>query len=384
MVSTWPSPSRRSAVDPFRVMEVMRAAEERAATGKDVLHLEVGQPSTSAPAGVLAAAHHALDNDVLGYTTAKGHLPLRECIAQHYDDWYQTSVDPEHVIITTGASGAFVLAFLAAFDAGDRVVVPSPGYPCYRNMLGAFGVDVVDLPTTVDTRFQPTPELLEPLLPFDGLVLASPSNPAGTMIGAEDLVRLTEFCERNHVRLISDEIYHGITFAEPATTANTSSSSAIVVQSFSKYFSMTGWRLGWIVAPPDLVQRLERLGQNMAIAAPTLAQVAACAAFDCHDELEANVDRYRTNRQLLLDGLPAAGMDKLAPADGAFYVYADVSAFGDSMELSAQWLDQLGIASTPGTDFDLHRGRDFIRFSYAGDTEAIAMAVGRLQRHLLA
>ncbi len=377
---SWPQPSIRSGVDPFRVMEVMRAAEERAATGKDVLHLEVGQPSTPAPAGVLAAAHAALDNDVLGYTTAKGLAELRSRIAQHYDDWYDQSVDPEQIIVTTGASGAFVLAFLAAFDLGDRVVVPSPGYPCYRNMLGAYGVEVIDLLTTADTRFQPTPELLEPLLPFDGLVIASPSNPAGTMIGADELAILGSWCHENKVRLISDEIYHGITFGYPADTAIASSDSAIVAQSFSKYFSMTGWRLGWIVAPDELVQPLERLGQNLAIAAPTLAQVAACAAFDCHEELQANVKRYRTNRQLLLDGLPKAGIDKLAPADGAFYVYADVSSHGDSLELSTRWLSELGIAATSGLDFDPSRGRDFVRFSYAGDTDDIAEALQRLEQ----
>ena len=379
MVS-WPHPSSRAAVDPFRVMEVMRAAEERAATGHDVLHLEVGQPATSAPAGVLEAAHRALDDNVLGYTTAKGLPQLRARIAEHYDSWYQHSIDPEQVIITTGASGAFVLAFLAAFDAGNRVVVPSPGYPCYRNMLGAYGVEVVDLLTTIDTRFQPTPELLEPLLPFDGLVVASPSNPAGTMIGGDELAELAGFCHENQVRLVSDEIYHGITYGEAAHTAIAHSTSAVVAQSFSKYFSMTGWRLGWIVAPPDLVTPLERLGQNFAIAAPTLSQVAACAAFDCHDELEANVARYQQNRQLLLDGLPKAGMDKLAPADGAFYVYADVSTLGDSRELSAQWLADLGIASTPGVDFDPARGTEFIRFSYAGDTADIAEAIRRLQK----
>ena len=358
----------------------MRAAEERAASGADVLHLEVGQPATPAPAGVIAAAHEALDSHVLGYTTAKGLPELRDRIATHYDDWYDVAVDPEQVLITTGASGAFVLAFLAAFDAGDRVVVPSPGYPCYRNMLGAFGVGVLDLPTTMATRFQPTPAVLEPLLPFDGLVVASPSNPAGTMIRQAELAELAAFCEANNVRLISDEIYHGITFGERAMTALATAPTSVVVQSFSKYFSMTGWRLGWIVAPKDLIDPIERLGQNLAIAAPTLAQVAACAAFDCHEELQANVARYRTNRQLLLDGLPEAGITSLAPADGAFYVYADVGHLGDSQQLSAQWLDDLGIAATSGVDFDPTRGHNFLRFSYAGSTAEITAAVDKLKR----
>lgn len=376
----WPQPSSRSGIDAFLVMELMNAAEQRADAGDDVLHLEVGQPATSAPKGVLAAAHLALDSDVLGYTTAQGIPELRQLIAQHYDDWYGQSITPGQVIVTTGATGAFVLSFLAAFDAGDRVVVPSPGYPCYRNTLRAFGVEVVDLPTTIDTKFQPTPELLEPLLPLDGLVVASPSNPAGTMIDAMCLAELAEFCEANQIRFISDEIYHGITYGESATTAVAHAPSSIVVQSFSKYFSMTGWRLGWVVAPDDLVSAIERLGQNLAISAPTLSQVAACAAFDCHDELQSNITRYSHNRQLLLEGLPKAGIDRLAPADGAFYIYADVSHLGiNSLDLSARWLSEIGVAASSGIDFDPTRGHDFIRFSYAGSTEEISEAVERLQ-----
>ncbi|MEE9414979.1 MAG: aminotransferase class I/II-fold pyridoxal phosphate-dependent enzyme [Acidimicrobiales bacterium] len=376
----WPQPSSRSGIDPFLVMELMHAAQQRAEAGDDVLHLEVGQPATPAPKGVIAAAHLALDNEVLGYTTARGIPELRKLIASHYDDWYGESVDPNQVIITTGATGAFVLSFLAAFDPGDRVVVPSPGYPCYRNALSAFDVQVVDLPTTLDTKFQPTPELLEPLLPLDGLVVASPSNPAGTMIAAADMTELANFCEAHQIRFVSDEIYHGITYGESATTALACAPSSIVVQSFSKYFSMTGWRLGWVIAPDDLTIPIERLGQNLAISAPTLSQVAACAAFDCHDELQANISRYSRNRQLLLEGLPKAGMDLLAPADGAFYIYADVSHMGiDSRDLSARWLSEIGVAASSGVDFDPTRGHEFIRFSYAGSAAEISEAVLRLQ-----
>ena len=284
--------SRRSGISPFYVMEVMRAAEERAAAGGDVLHLEVGQPSTPAPAGVIRAAHAALDSDVLGYTTAAGLEALRKRICEHYRSWYGTDVDPGRVVVTFGASGAFVLSFLAAFDAGDRVVVPTPGYPCYRNALQALNAEVVTLPTSAETRFQPSPELMEELCrrtgSVDGLVLASPSNPSGTMLDGPSLAAVSDWCATHGVRLVADEIYHGITYSEPAPTALSLDPDALVVNSFSKYFSMTGWRLGWVVAPADLVEPVRRLAQNFFVAAPTLSQMAAVAAFDCHDELQAN------------------------------------------------------------------------------------------------
>ena len=374
-----PAPSRRGDIPPFYVMEVMRATAEREAAGADVLHLEVGQPSTSAPTGAREAAHRVIDDDVLGYTTALGIEPLRHRISRHYDDWYGATVDPDRVAVTMGASGACVLAFLACFDVGDRVAVMSPGYPCYRNMLRAFDVEVVDVAVDATTRFQPTPELLDAYLPLDGLVVASPSNPTGTMIGPDEMSDLLSWCRRHGVRLISDEIYHGICFDQPGVTAWRDDGDAVVVNSFSKYFSMTGWRLGWLLTPPTLADRVERLAQNLFIAAPTVSQWAGLAAFDCTDELEANVARYRRNRDILLSGLPAAGLDRLAPADGAFYVWAATDHLAeDSQELCATWLTELGVAATPGIDFDPERGRGFVRFSFAGSEADMAEAVARL------
>ncbi|MXW97816.1 MAG: pyridoxal phosphate-dependent aminotransferase [Acidimicrobiaceae bacterium] len=376
--------SRRSDISPFYVMEVMRAAEEREAAGGEVLHLEVGQPSTPAPAGVIRAAKAALESDVLGYTTAAGLEPLRRRISEHYQSWYDVDIDPGRIVVTFGASGAFVLSFLAAFDAGDRVVVSSPGYPCYRNALQALNAEVVTLPTSAETRFQPSPDLLEDLVrrtgSVDGLVLASPSNPSGTMLDGPALAAVSDWCTAHGVRLVADEIYHGITFSDPAPTALGLNSDALVVNSFSKYFSMTGWRLGWVVAPDDLVEPVRRLAQNFFISAPTLSQIAAVAAFDCHEELQANVARYAANRSVLVEGLPAAGIDRLAPSDGAFYVYAAVDHLAtDSQALCRRWLDELGVAVTPGVDFDRAEGHRYARFSYAGATEDMAEAMRRLR-----
>jgi aspartate/methionine/tyrosine aminotransferase len=373
-------PAGRAGISPFHVMEVMRAAELRMAAGDEVLHLEVGQPSTPAPRAVIEAAHRALDDDVLGYTTATGIEPLRRRIAQHYLEWYGTIVDPDAVMLTVGASGAFVAAFMAAFDPGDRVVVPSPGYPCYRNALEVLGVEVVDLPTTIETRFQPTVEQLDALGSVAGLVLSSPSNPTGTMLDAERMEEITAWCRDREVWFVSDEIYHGITYGASAPTALQFDSDAIVINSFSKYFSMTGWRLGWVIAPPALRTALTRIGQNLTIAAPTLSQLAAVAAFDSHDECEANIARYARNRSILLDGLPAAGIDRLAPADGAFYVWAETDLLADdSQALCARWLDELGVAATPGVDFDPVDGHRYVRFSFAGAEADVAEAVARLR-----
>tara|TARA_Y100000768_G_scaffold382867_1_gene363970 strand:+ start:5513 stop:6658 length:1146 start_codon:yes stop_codon:yes gene_type:complete len=371
--------SNRSNIAPFYVMEVMRSAAERESTGKEVLHLEVGQPSTPAPLGARQNAIKAIEEEILGYTSAMGMEPLRERLSLHYLEWYKTEIPPSRIAITMGASGAFTLAFLACFESGDRVAVPTPGYPCYRNVLRALDVDVVDLPVGPETRFQPSPEGLESLGPIDGLVVASPSNPTGTMLLENELLEIVNWCQANEVRLISDEIYHGVTYGTAAPTAASFWEEAVVVNSFSKYFSMTGWRVGWLILPDTLVSPVERLAQNAFIAAASVSQHAALGAFDSHDELEINLDRYRTNRQILLEGLPSVGIGKLAPADGAFYIWAQVDHLcDDSQALAQQWLSELGIAVTPGIDFDPSEGHRFIRFSFAGSTREALETVEKL------
>ncbi|MDP7066851.1 MAG: aminotransferase class I/II-fold pyridoxal phosphate-dependent enzyme [Acidimicrobiales bacterium] len=360
-------------------MEVMRSAAERENAGQDVLHLEVGQPSTPAPAGARACAISAIENDILGYTSALGLDSLRERISAHYQDWYGAHVPPSRIAVTAGASGAFTLAFLACFEPGDRVAVPTPGYPCYRNVLRALDVEVVDLPVGPETRFQPSPSNLEAVGPLDGLVVASPSNPTGTMLLESELLELVSWCRREDIRLISDEIYHGITYGHPAPTVASHWDEAVVVNSFSKYFSMTGWRVGWLVLPETLVSPVERLAQNAFIAAASVSQHAALGAFDCTDELEVNLERYANNRKILLEGLPLSGISQLAPADGAFYIWAQVDHLcDDSQELAQVWLNDLGIAVTPGIDFDPTQGHRFIRFSFAGSSQEAQDTVDKL------
>lgn len=373
--------SRRGSVAPFIVMEVMRAANERAAAGGDVLHLEIGQPGTQAPRGVIAAAHAALDSDRLAYTDAFGIPPLREAIARWYRDHYGVSVPAERIAVTTGSSAGFLLGFLAAFEPGDRVALAAPGYPAYRNILRALDLVPVEIPTGPETRFQPTPALLAALdRPVKGLIVASPSNPAGTMLSPDALRDLALWCEANGVRLISDEIYHGIEFTSvKGQTALAFSDRAIIINSFSKYFSMTGWRLGWMVVPSELVRAAECLAQNLYISAPTLSQRAAIAAFDCTDEADGHVARYRRSRDLLLNELPRAGFDNLAPADGAFYVYADVSGLTDDSEAFCKHiLAETGVAITPGLDFDTERGHRYLRISFAAAEAEVAEAARRL------
>jgi aspartate/methionine/tyrosine aminotransferase len=376
-----PKLSRRGgAVEAFIVMDVMAAAAEKEATGETVIHLEVGQPSTPAPKAALAAAHAALDADRIGYVAALGMPALRERIARHYRESYGVDIEPERVIVTTGSSGGFPLAFLASFDAGDRVALAAPGYPAYRNILAALNLEAVDLPTSAADRYQPTVAALERAGPLAGLIVASPSNPTGTMVTRSELAALADWCEARDVRLISDEIYHGIVYEGQAATAAEVSSSAIVINSFSKYFSMTGWRVGWMVVPPDLVRPIERLAQNFFISVPTLSQHVALAAFDCRAELDGHVSRYRANRDLLMAGLPAAGLDRLTPAQGAFYLYADVSHLtNDSREFCRRMLREAGVATTPGVDFDRARGAGTLRISFAGSLAEMEEAVHRLE-----
>lgn len=371
----------RGQVPPFIVMDVMQSAADREAEGGDVLHLEVGQPSTSAPRGVIEAAKRALDQDKLGYTLAFGVPRLRERLAAHYRAWYGVDVPVERIAITKGSSAAFLLSFIAAFDPGDRVAMVSPGYPAYRNILTALGIEPVLMLSGPEHRYQPTPALLDALdKPVDGLILASPSNPTGTMVGADEMRALTEYCLAKGIRLVSDEIYHGIGYGHPWVSALESDPNALVINSFSKYFSMTGWRLGWMIVPPDMVRAVECLAQNMFISSPTLSQYAAIAAFDCHEELEANIKRYARNREVLLNDLPSAGFADLAPADGAFYVYANVADLtNDSVDFCRRMLAETGVACTPGLDFDPDRGHATIRFSFAGSTEDMVEACKRMK-----
>lgn len=371
--------AQRGLIDPFIVMDVMRAANDLAAAGEDVVHLEVGQPGTPAPQRVIAAAQRALQEELLGYTDSLGMPELRQRIARHYSDFYEVAVDPSRIVVTTGSSGGFLLAFISAFEPGDRVALAAPGYPAYRNILTALGVEPVLLETTAADRFQPTPGLLAAAGALDGLILASPSNPTGTMVGRAALEALVTWCRKNGVRLISDEIYHGITYGAPGVTAAGLDSDAVVINSFSKYFSMTGWRLGWMVVPEELLRPIECLTQNLFISPPTLSQHAGIAAFDSADELADNVARYTRNREILLDRLPKAGFDRLAPADGAFYIYADIAHLtNDSPEFCRRMLAEAHVAATPGVDFDPFSGHKFVRFSFAGTERDMMAACARL------
>ncbi|MFB7877679.1 MULTISPECIES: pyridoxal phosphate-dependent aminotransferase [unclassified Nocardia] len=380
--------SRRSTIPPFYVMDVWKAAAERARSHGDVLVLAAGQPSTQAPAPVLRATRAAIDHELLGYTETFGILPLREAIAGHHSETYGYDVHPDEVVVTTGSSGAFTLIFLAAFDAGDTVVVARPGYPAYRNTLTALGCRVVELDCGPQTRFQPTVDMLEALPePPAGLVVASPANPTGTMIDPAELAALARWCEQHGTLLISDEIYHGITYGASTPTASAweFSRDAVVIGSVSKYFSMTGWRLGWMLAPADLRPALQRLASNMTVCPPAISQYAAVHAFgpEAKDELDGHVRRYAANRALLLEGLPALGITDLAPADGAFYAYADITHLtDDSRAWCAEVLAETGVALAPGLDFDTVHGDRTVRFSFAGATDDIAAALDRLGRFL--
>ena len=371
--------SRRAAIDPFIVMEVLRAANERAASGGDIIHMEVGQPSTPAPRKVLEAAKRALDSDLIGYTDALGLPALRSRIARHYRDFYGADVPAERIAVTTGSSGGFLLSFLAAFDPGDRVALAMPGYPCYRHILTALGLEPVLIETGPETKYQPDIAALEKIDGrLDGLLLASPSNPVGAVVPPAELHTIAAWCAGKGVRLISDEIYHGITYGLAAGTA-ANDSGAIVINSFSKYFSMTGWRLGWMVLPADLVKPVERLTQNFFISAPALSQLAGIAAFDAEDELQANIARYGRNREILLNDLPKAGFDDLISTDGAFYIYANVARLtNDSLDFCQRMLVETGVAATPGIDFDPARGRHFMRFCFSGATKDMVEAARRL------
>lgn len=378
--------SGRSDVPPFMVMDVMAAAARIEAAGGHVIHMEVGQPAAAAPKPAIAAAQASLRDGRIDYTSALGIPTLRARIARHYFEAYGCPVDAERIIVTTGSSGGFILAFLAMFEPGDRVAVTVPGYPPYRHILTALGCEPVLIETASDTRHALTGEALiaaHRKAPLKGVLVGSPANPTGTMMSREALSGLMAAAESAGIRFISDEIYHGLDYAFPAVTAAELSPRALVINSFSKYFCMTGWRVGWMVVPQSLVRPIERLQQNLSISVPTLSQIAAEAAFDGAAEMETIKRGYQENRRILIEGLPKAGLTKFLPADGAFYLYADVSDFtSDSFAFASEMLEKAHVAATPGVDFDPIHGRSFIRFSYARSAEDMQEAVARIARWL--
>jgi aspartate/methionine/tyrosine aminotransferase len=374
--------SKRSDVPPFIVMDVMAAAAQCEARGAHIIHMEVGQPAAPAPKTAIMAAQAALAQGRLGYTECLGIPSLRKRIARHYGEMYDLGLDPARVVVTTGSSGAFVLAFLALFEPGDRVALANPGYPPYRHILSALGCEPVLIETSSDTRWALSAKALiaaHQRAPLKGVVIASPANPTGTMIDADALSRLIAIAEAEGIRVISDEIYHGLDYAFAAETAANVSDRVVVINSFSKYFCMTGWRVGWMVVPENLVRPIDRLQGNLAISVPTLAQIAAEAAFEGREEMQAVKHGYEENRRILTEGLPKTGLDKFLPVDGAFYLYADISRFSDdSLDFAKRMLNEAGVAATPGIDFDPVNGKHFLRFCYAGSADEMREAVARI------
>ncbi|UES50775.1 pyridoxal phosphate-dependent aminotransferase [Roseibium aggregatum] len=381
-------PSRRSDVAPFIAMDVLAEAARLEAQGRKIIHMEVGQPSAPAPKAALDMARKALDHGRLGYTEALGIRPLREALAAHYRTTYGVDVPVERIMATTGSSAGFNLAFLAAFDPGDRIVLTAPGYPAYRNILKALGLVAVEIEVGEETRWSLTPAHLEEAQkegPVKGVLVASPANPTGTMMTADALEDLIRYCDEAGIWFISDEIYHGLCYDGEEKTALETSQNVIIVNSFSKYYCMTGWRIGWLVLPEQLVRPTERIAQSLYISPPELSQIAAGAALNSVQELEAVKAGYAANRALLLDGLPKIGLDKLLPVDGAFYIYADISRFSsDSLDFARRMLHEAGVAATPGVDFDPVHGHEFLRFSFAGAHDDMKLALEKLRGFLKA
>ncbi len=374
------TPSKRSEVAPFIVMDVLDRANAIAAAGRTVFHLEAGQPGTKAPKLALEAAARALGSDALGYTEALGRPALRQRIAKHYAQVYGVQIAPERVVVTGGSSAGFVLAFLAMLDQGQTLAMANPGYPAYRNIAHALGLVPRLITCREAMQFRLTADAVAEAGDIDALLIASPANPSGTVIGERDLRGIVEHCTRRGVKLISDEIYHGITYGPRAQTALAFSDDVVVINSFSKYFSMTGWRIGWMVVPESLVRPIERLTQNFYISPPTISQTAALAALDANEELDGHVRTYARNRERLLKALGEAGFGTIAPADGAFYVYANVSPFGlDATAFTKALLDETGVAATPGNDFDPVEGDRWVRFSYAGSANEVDRAADALR-----
>jgi len=374
--------STRGAVDPFIVMDVMEAARQAEAAGRHIIHMEVGQPATPAPLGARNALRDSLNATAMGYTVALGLHELRGKISELYGEWYDVDLDPNRVIVTSGSSAGFLLSFTSLFDTGDRVGIGAPGYPSYRQILKALDLTAVDIPTSSANKFQPHPSDFEDLS-LNGLLVASPSNPTGTMLTRRELGALIEATERSEAAFISDEIYHGIEYETKAVSALEITNNCYVINSFSKYFSMTGWRVGWMVVPENHIRQVERLAQNMFICAPHASQVVALAAMECREELTAYQAVYQKNRRLMIEGLPKAGFDRIAPPDGAFYIYADISHLtSDSLSFAREILQEAGVAVTPGLDFDTQRGAGSLRFSYAGSSEDIQEGLHRLTQFM--
>ncbi len=381
-----PQPAHRSNISAFIVMDVMAAAAQKLADGEAVVHLEVGEPATPTPALARAAVVKALEGGALGYTPALGLWPLRQRIARHYQETQGITIAPERICITAGSSAAFILAFLAAFDAGDRIAVQTPGYPAYRNTTAALNLEPVILETSAATRWAPTPKMIRAAhasAPLRGVLIASPNNPTGTVIGREDMQDLANVCRDLGLWLISDEIYHGLCFGTQETSALSVNDDAIIINSFSKYWCMTGWRVGWMVGPECLLRPIECLMQNLFICAPHLSQIAALAAMDAQDELEEVKSAYARNRSILMDALPRLGFREILPMDGAFYAYCNIERWSqDSLAFSQKLLKETGIAATPGLDFDPARGHRYIRFSSAGNAQDMYAAVHALEKWL--
>ena len=377
--------SQSSEIPAFLAMQVMDQANQMQAAGGDLVHLEVGQPSSPPPAAVCRALKDSLGHiSSHGYSVAMGNPALRQRIAEHYQDWYQISTDWQKIAITPGSSLGFVIAFLSAFDRGDRIAIASPGYPAYLNSMLALGITPQLLPARATQNWKPDLEALAANgdIP-DGLLLASPANPTGVVMRDNELEAVCRWCDQHGVRLIMDEIYHGLSFDERAQSALAFTDNAIIINSFSKYFCMTGWRLGWVVLPDDLVQTAERLAQNLYISAPTNNQMGAIAAFDCYNELDTHIPRYQENRDFLYNGLPKIFLGDHAPSNGAFYLYADVSALtDDSVAFAGRLLAETGVAITPGVNFDAYQGKTHVRLSYAGSITEMKKAVQRINAWL--
>ncbi|MAU41917.1 MAG: 1-aminocyclopropane-1-carboxylate deaminase [Kordiimonas sp.] len=371
---------RVSSLSPFLAMDVQRAAQQERAKGRHIVNMSIGEPGQGLPQQVTETIQARLGQEKVGYTDATGNQDLRARIARHYDEWYGVKVSPERIFITTGSSSAFLFIFLACFDIGQKVGIAQPGYPAYPNLLKGLGLEPVYLPGRYDFGYQPSIEDLKAVPDLAGLMIASPNNPTGSMLSNKDQMALMDYCRTAGITYISDEIYHGLHYGDKPSTALAFDDQAIVINSFSKYFLMTGWRLGWMVLPEHFVRPIEKIAQSFIISPPTLSQHAAVNIFDCYAELDQAVAHYRTNRDLLLQALPTMGFNKIAPADGAFYLYIDISDFSnDSMTFCQEMLSDIGVATTPGIDFDPDRGHRFMRISYSTDTAEIKEGIRRLQ-----